>query len=188
MKQEQAKNAELKAECDILNQEVHNLLQILHQHAESGCNKDQLQAFLRSESILGLASSKVSGSLVRRFSNSSSSSTGQESVQSSSTTRKPGEMSRGCSQGSDMKGSAITSMESPVWRTEKVAKDEGYMDSGKMLVMSNSRARSQQVRIVIQAQPFNPLICPTVSRGVPADGVEPSMYLRGTGFNTAAVC
>ncbi|KAH8585946.1 hypothetical protein B0O99DRAFT_93627 [Bisporella sp. PMI_857] len=188
MNQEQAKNAELKAECDILNQEVYNLLQILHQHAESGCNKDQLQAFLRSESILGLASSKVSGSLVRRYSNTSTSSMGQDSVQGSSATHKPGEMSRESSQGSDEKGSAITSMESPVWQTDEAAKDDEYMDSGKMLVMSNSRASRPQVNIVNQAQPFDPLVCPAVSQAVPADGVEPSIYLQGTSFNTAVVC
>ncbi|KAH8588040.1 hypothetical protein B0O99DRAFT_464375, partial [Bisporella sp. PMI_857] len=32
MKQEQAKNAKLKAECDVLHQEVHNILYILYQH------------------------------------------------------------------------------------------------------------------------------------------------------------
>ncbi|KAH8586984.1 hypothetical protein B0O99DRAFT_747923 [Bisporella sp. PMI_857] len=134
VKQEQAKNAKLKAEYDILSQEPHKLLHILHQHAEGGCDKNELQAFLRSESILGLASLKVSGQLVRRFSDASKSSGDHKSVQNSlTTTHKLGEMSRQNSQCSDAKDSTITNIGLPVWRTGEVA-NEGFADDGNMVM------------------------------------------------------
>ncbi|KAG9245586.1 hypothetical protein BJ878DRAFT_8902 [Calycina marina] len=126
MKGEQMKNAEMRAEYEILSQEVHNLLNVIRRHTEAGCESDHLKEFINGESSRYLAS--LINPARRAFDQTLMAQDGELDSASNSPREDSSEhMSRQTSSANDDKDSGITNMGSPR-ESKNAATDECYGD------------------------------------------------------------